>query len=415
MRLRPFLRLRGVALPAAIAGAPLAPLHAQVLAEPAPSVSISPPPPITLPRAPSLRAASIGPLPGTLEVGFSAGTAHTTRWYDADTEAGTVEDGTSLSAEVRYWPLPFLGLRLQASRFDGEIRTHPRAGSTGFSQEPQDLHGTAYDASVVVRPLAAEGAGGLLSSVYAYAGGGRAELEVSGAPDSLLVCGSGGDTACAVWVTRSGSVEQVTAGAGADLAQVFGFTLFAEASVHRYSPLFDRERRAFARANVRGGMDAGGAPRRVVVNPNNPAALSNDVVTRRFLLGLRRRFGRVSDQPPPPPRPPPVDPASPTRGGFVAVRTTEPGAEVYLVPLEYWEDHPRLACTLRPVQQTGSYFKGRTTSTAAVRVYADPTTWVLVVRQHGRVHDERIRLSGGRQVDRQLNMRVDGTPQRCPS
>lgn len=413
MRLRPSLGLRGVALPAAIACAPLAPLRAQVPAEPAPSASIPAPVPIAHPRAPALRAASIRPLPGALEVGFSVGTAHTGRWYHADTEAGTVEDGRSLGAEVRYWPLPFLGLRLQASRFDGEMRTHPRSGSTGFSEEPQELRATAYDASVVVRPLAAAGVGGLLSSVYAFAGGGRAELEVSGAPDSLLVCGDGGDTACAVWVTRSGTVEQVTAGAGADLAEIAGFTLFAEASVHRYSPLFDRERDAPARANVLGGIDAGGAPRRVVANPNNPAALSNDVVTRRFLLGLRRRFGRVPDRPPPPPPPPTAGPSSPTRGGFVEVRTTEPGAEVYLVPLEYWEDHPRLACTLRPVQQPGSYFKGRTASTAAVRVYADPTTSVLVVRQHRRVHDERVRLSGGRVMDRRLNMRVDGTPQRC--
>jgi hypothetical protein len=356
-------------------------------------------------------AVRVGPLPGTVEIGVSAGVAHTSRWYDAGGEPGTVESGTALSAEVRYWPVPWLGLRLQAGRFDAKIRTAPVSGATVTPGSPQEVDAAVYDASLVVRPLAVAGVPGPLSTVYAFAGSGSVELDLAGGPDSLVICHE--ETGCGVEVARGGTVRQSTAGAGADLLEVAGFTLFAEASLHRYRPPFERRHGLPLQVNVRAGIGGAVPPRRIVGSLADPATV-DAVVTRRFAAGVRRAFGarpRVTTPPPPPP-------PSPTTGGIVTVRTAEPGAEVYLVPRSVLEDEPGLRCRLRPVLAPGSYFAGRTTGAQPLRVPAGPRAWVLVVRQQvvsgGRrvwhVHEQRVQLAGGSTLPVQLDMRRDGSP-----
>jgi hypothetical protein len=402
---------RAAAFTAALACAPLAPLHAQEPAS-APAPAFAPAP------SPSSSTAPLG-LPGTVDVGLSAGVAHISRWYDAGGEPGTVEDGTAFSAEVRYWPVPWLGLRLQAGRFDGRIRTAFRPASPG-STPPQDLRATAYDASVVVRPLAAVRAPGPLSTAYAYAGGGGATLDLSGTPDTLMVCADPGDPlspACFMSPASRGTVRQVTVGAGTDLLSVAGFTVFAEASLHRYRPPFtDGTQKTPGFGSPALSPDLRPLPAIIGV-PGDPAT-TGDVVTRRFAAGVRRTFGGARNPPPPAPPPP-----SPTTGGVVTVTTVEPGAEVYLVPRSALEDDPGLRCLLRPTLATGSYFRGRTTGAQPLRVSAGPRAWVLVVRQQvasggqtiWHVHEQRIQLAGGGTVPVNLNMQRDGRPpQPCP-
>lgn len=391
---------------AALACVPLTPIHAQEQASAFASIP-----------SPASAAAPLG-LPGTMDVGASVGVAQTSRWYDAGSEAGTVKDGTAVSAEVRYWPVPWLGLRLQAGRFDGAIRTQPLPASIGFFSRPQDLRATVYDASVVVRPLAAVRAPGPLSTAYAYAGGGGATLDLSGTPDTLRRCDDDGGsvTECLVSPAPNGTVGQFTLGAGTDLLSVAGFTVFAEASLHRYRPPFldrDGNKAVFA------SMAAEPTPRLAIIGTPNQPATAGDVVTRRFVAGVRRTFGGGR----PPPTPPPAPPPSPTTGGVVTVVTVEPGADVYLVPRSALEDDPGLRCRLRPVLATGSYYRGRTTGAQPLRVPAGPRAWVLVVRQQvtsgtrrvWHVHEQRIQLAGGSTVPVQLNMQRDGRPpQPCP-
>ncbi|HEU4882133.1 MAG TPA: hypothetical protein VFT45_07810 [Longimicrobium sp.] len=402
MRIPPPPLWRRIVVQAALACIPLAPLHAQTQ-EPS---AFAPAPSVASTAAPFR-------LPGTVDVGASVGVAQTSRYYDAGSEAGTVTDGTAFSAEARYWPLPWLGLRLQAGHFDGQIRTAFRPPSAGLSP-PQDLRATVYDASVVVRPLAAVRAPGPLSTAYAFAGGGEARLDLSGTPDTVQVCP--GDF-CEVTLDSRSTVGQLTLGAGGDLLSVSGFTVFAEASLHRYRPPFEYPFAALQQQSTR--VHAPLAPRLTVVGTPNSLATTGNVVTRRFAVGVRRTFGSARTPPTPPPAPPP----SPTTGGVVTVVTTEPGAEVYLVPRSALEDDPGLRCRLRPVLTTGSYYRGRTTAAQPLRVPAGPRAWVLVVRQQvasgtqriWHVHEQRIQLAGGSTVPVQLNMRRDGRPpQPCP-
>jgi hypothetical protein len=370
-------------------------------------------------------------------VSFSVGVAQTSPWYDtgdeADTvRAGTVTDGTAFSAEVRYWPVPWLGLRLQAGRFNGAIRPGYPQASPVFSPQhpPQDLRATVYDASVVVRPLAAVRVPAPLSTAYAFAGGGGATLDLAGTPDMLFVCSDLEECpspmdcivdrvpGCFLTPASHGTVQQLTVGAGTDLLSVAGFTVFAEASLHRYRPPFEDP---YPPPQQQSTHEATTFPLRLAVvgTPNTPATIG-DVVTRRFVAGVRRTFGGGRPPPPPPPAPPPP---SPTTGGVVTVATVEPGAEVYLVPRSALEDDPGLRCHLRPVLATGSYYRGRTTGAQPLRVSAGPRAWVLVVRQQvasgtqriWQVHEQRIQLAGGSTVPVQLNMRRDGRPpQPCP-
>jgi hypothetical protein len=412
MRTSPRTRLRRGVLAATLAAAPLAPLHAQEpsglpdgIAPPASHVLHD----LALPAP----AAQLGGLLSTLDVGVSVGSVRTGRWYDAGGEPGTVKSGTAFAAEVRYWPVPWAGMRLQAGRFDGEIRTLGPPAYTGIPARPQALRGTVYDASIVVRPLATTpGVPVVLTTAYAFAGGGRVELEVSGRPDSVYICSETED-ACAYRMPSSGTVGAVTAGVGADLVTVRGFTLFAEASLHRYRPPFTGQPNLLAQRNARGGVDPGAPARPAVGTPTAPAVV-DEVVTRRLAAGVRRTF-RIGEGPPPAPPPPPP---SPTTGGVVSVRTDEPGAEVYLVPRSALEDNPGLRCRLRPVLARGSYFVGRTTGAQPLRVPAAPRAWVLIVRQQvpgagGRVwhvYEQRVQLAGGRTLPVQLNMRRDGAP-----
>ena len=177
---------------AALACAPLAPLRAQEAA-PVPLLRASPAPAPPSGRSP----ARLGRLPGTVDVGVSAGAAHSSRWYDEEYsegywsavgfrgEPGTVKSGTVVSAEVRYWPVPWAGIRLQAGRFNGQLRTDYALAFTGTRSPPQHLQATFYDASAVVRPLAAGRLPGPLSSAYAFAGAGSVDLALSGQPDLL--------------------------------------------------------------------------------------------------------------------------------------------------------------------------------------------------------------------------------------
>jgi hypothetical protein len=410
---------RAAAVAATFACAPPAALHAQE-ATPAPA------------SAPSFASpASLLGLPGTVDAGASAGLARTGRWYDAGGEPGTVEGGTALSAEVRYWPVAWLGLRLQAGRFDGRIRTAFRPAAAGGSP-PQELSGTVYDASVVVRPLAAARISGPLSAAYVFAGGGGTTLHLSGTPDTLRVCSEDGDVVpeCLVSPASGGTVQQATAGAGTDVLRVAGFTVFVEASLHRYRPPFTH-RGQDASGSAGPAFSADPRPLPAVLAPPDDFATTGAVVTRRLAAGVRRTFGgRPATHVPPPPPPPPPPPAapatpppSPTTGGVVTVATVEPGAEVYLVPRTALEDDPGLRCRLRPVLAPGSYFAGRTTGAQPLRVPAGPRAWVLVVRQQvasgGRriwhVHEQRIRMAGGNVLPVRLNMQRDGRPpQPCP-
>lgn len=414
MRTLPQLRLRRAAAAAGLACAPLTPLCAQ---EPA----TAPAPPPAAAASWSLPSPAPPGLPGTVDVGVSVGVAQTSRWYDVAGEPGTVEDGTAFSAEVRYWPVPWLGLRLQAGRFDGRIGTAFRPPSLGPSP-PQELSGTVYDASVVVRPLGAVRIPGPLSTAYVFAGGGGATLDLSGTPDTLQVCDSDDDSIppeCLLSPASRGTVQQATVGAGADLLSVAGFTLFAEASLHRYRPPFTYRGQNPPKP---GGLafSAHPGPRPVVLRLPNDFATTGDVVTRRFAAGVRRTFGGRAPPPSPPPAPPPP---SPTTGGVVTVATVEPGAEVYLVPRTALDDDPGLRCRLRPVLAPGSYFAGLTTGAQPLRVPAGARAWVLVVRQQvavggGRiwhVHEQRVRMAGGNVLPVQLNMQRDGRPpQPCP-
>ncbi|HEX6367878.1 MAG TPA: hypothetical protein VF006_03020 [Longimicrobium sp.] len=375
-------------------------------------------------------------LPGTVDVAFSVGVTQTQRWYDAGGEPGTVEDGTALSAEVRWWPVPWVGLRVQAGRFEGRIATaFPLAGSGATPS--QELRATVYDASLVVRPLAALHVPAPLAAAYAFAGGGAASLDVSGTPDTLRACSDfecsdlercsdpeEREPGCFTTLTSRGTVEQLTAGVGTDLVSVAGFTVFAQASLHRYRPPVEDP---YAPSQQQSPREGAAVPMQLVIpgNPGKPAA-TGDVVTRRFAAGVRRTFGRAAEPPVSPPLPPPpveVRPPSPSAGGMVVVATVQPGAEVYLVPRSALEDDPGLRCRLRPVLGADSYYKGRTTAAQPLRVPGGARAWVLVVRQQvtigsrrvWHVHEQRVQLGGGSLLPVQLNMLRDGSPpQPCP-
>lgn len=410
MRILPTPPWRRVAFTAALTCVPLAPLHAQEQASD-PASAFSPAPPVASAAAP------LG-LPGSVDLGLSVGVAQTSRWYDAGSEAGTVENGTAFSAQVRYWPVPWLGLRVQAGRFGGRIRTDLRPDADHPTR--QGLSATVYDASVVVRPLALVRVPGPLSTAYAFAGGGGAKLDLSGTPDILFVCPGLGLEAvippeCFVSPASRGTVQQVTAGAGTDLLGVAGFTVFAEASVHRYRPPFTE----YGQNTPGSAFSVNLGPRPAIIGTIGKPAATGDVVTRRFAAGVRRTVGARPASPVPPPPPPP----SPTTGGVVTVATVEPGAEVYMVPRTALEDDPGLRCRLRPQLGPGSYFRGRTTGAQPLRVPAGPRAWVLVVRQQvaggarriWHVHEQRIQLAGGSTVPVRLNMQLDGgPPQPCP-
>lgn len=366
-------------------------------------------PALATPAAPG-PALRVGKLPGTLEVGAGAGSVSTSRWYgiDPECEPGTVEDGTAVSLEARYFPVPWVGLRLQAGRFDGRIRTQPGPAHTGYlSRPPQPLRGITFDASAMVRPLVSSGVPAPLSTVYAFAGAGGVRLRLSGQPDIVVTCED--DLDCMTRVPVGGTVLQVTTGVGADLLRVGRVAIFAEASRHSYRPRFEVPETVDPSYGPRFGVELGPtAPAEWVVGgPQTPATLER-VVTRRFAAGARVTLGRPARIPPPPSPPPGLV------GGWLELRTAQPGAEVYLIPRTVLEDDPGLLCRLRADVVRAPWFRGRTVQTGALRTAVDPMTMVLVVRQNGREHQERVQLVRGQTQQRVLDMRVDGTPYRCP-
>jgi hypothetical protein len=391
---------------AALACVPLAPLRAQLPAELAPAAWATPPTTGLPPYAPVRHGTDLLPLPGTLDVGVSVGTARTSRWYDAGTEAGTVEGGTALSAEVRYWPVPWVGLRLQAGRFDGEIRTQDCGGPFGCIEQSQELRGTTVDASVVVRPLAGSGVPAPLSTVYAFHGAGVAWLRLSGESDRVVACD--GIMSCRAHLPVSGTVRQVTTGVGADLVRVGRFGVFAEASLHRYRPEFESSPvmpplPPDPQFGARHALTSA-PPVWTVGTVQSPAAL-NQVVTRRLAAGVRINTGRAGGLPPLPSPPP----TAPSTGGYLTVITTTPGADVYLIPLTYYEEHQNIDCQLQA--GGGSFHRGWTPATFSV----DNRTHVLIVRQGRRQYkNKNIQLSGGEENTIRLDMAFHGLPDSCP-
>ncbi|HEY7768222.1 hypothetical protein, partial [Longimicrobium sp.] len=166
---------------------------------------------------------------GVLDVGLSAGLAHTSRWYEGASGAGTLSAGPALSLDARFWPVPAAGLRLQVGTFANELRT--------TRERLQRVRGTTYDVSAVLRPFAASRAAPALASAYVFAGGGA--ITLSGPRDSVTMCDDRGECAVVLRV-RPTTVPQFTAGAGTELPVGDGFSLFAEASLAAYDSPAER-------------------------------------------------------------------------------------------------------------------------------------------------------------------------------
>jgi len=249
-------------------------------------------------RAPRLLALAAGLLAADpasaqrVDAGLSAGFSRTSRWYETEGDPGSLAGGPALSADLRYWPVPVAGVRLQAGTFSGSLRT--------TRPESQRVLGIAYDASVVVRPLTeSPGVPDPLASAYAYAGGGAVTLALSGEPDSIRTCPPKSDTGCVVLRARSATVAQFTAGAGTEVPLGGGLAVYVEGSVTAYEPPF-RRRGPTGSSQMMSSRGAISPPSLQLGHPGMAVATPGSL-TSRLVIGLRRTFGIRAPPPVVPP------------------------------------------------------------------------------------------------------------------
>jgi hypothetical protein len=280
-----------------------------------------------------------------------------------------------------------------------------------------------YDAGVVLRPFLPSSAPPSIASTYLYLGAGG--LTVSRGTEVTCIEGPGGPSSvCFANDAGSATVGQGVVALGIELLPLSDrLTLFAEAALHAYDSPAHITTPSFTTASSRDQYDATAGPSdRALRAYNTPAHTAAAGPSDRYAATGSLTLGAkllVGDLPPPPPAiPPPVPPSPPTAsmprsGGSVEVTTTAPGADVYLVLQPIGGLSNSALCALRPILAPGRPYLGRTTSGNPVRGRGNATSYVLVVRQYGRVYQRLVRPSNNSNTVVRLNMMQAGTPLSC--
>ncbi|HEX8693600.1 MAG TPA: hypothetical protein VF746_14350 [Longimicrobium sp.] len=334
---------------------------------------------------------------------MSAGIASTSEFY----EGGNPGTGFTVGASAGYWFTRVVGARLGAAYFTGELPL-AAAPSLGFLGGTLDLHSVSAAVELRVRPLASLRSP-VLSSAALSAGAGVVRTTTSGDDTTMLVGGEEcirdfGSLSAGACLRDEKTSVQLTADLGADLVRLGGWGLYAEAGLHAYSPL--------AEEIPSDSADASAA--RTDAAPPSAArggGAAGTAVTGRLTVGVRRSFG---DRSPPTFRPRPPPPPLPSgEQGVVTIRSTPPGAEVFLVPQVDVVTDPtgKLLCELRA--DRSPYFRGRTTAGNPVRATVDPQPYWVVVRQGNR--EERLYFPLAPRGERTENVDMSRAPLRnCP-
>ena len=363
------------------------------------------------------------------ELAAHAGAAYTTPWFSTPMGGGSVGPGETAGAHATFWFSPRVGARASASYAAGSVES-PNSLFTSRNESFR-THMALYDAGVVLRPFFFSGAPPSITSTYLYLGAGG--LTASRGTEVTCSAPSSGPGECLAKDVGSATVAQGVVALGIELLPLSDrLTLFAEAALHAYDSPAHVTTPSFTTASSRDRYDATAGPsNRYALHANDsPAhaatAGSSDryAATGTLSLGAKLLFGEILPPPPVIPPPPPVAfPATdslsrptapmPRSGGSVEVTTTAPGADVYLVLQPIGGLSNSAICALRPILAPGRPYLGRTTSGNPVRGRGNATSYVLVVRQYGRVYQRVVRPSNNSNTVVRLNMMQAGTPLSC--
>lgn len=249
------------------------------------------------------------------DVGVYLGGSVTSRWYETrqfqvttgqeatqtgDAQPYKIGYAPAVGALVNYWVTPRVGIRLHGAYMPSQV---PFASDGFFDVFPDSLgdseryilNNYVYDASLVFRPfILRPDVSMLLSSVYAFIGGGGWTTNVAGSgPGCEPTVLSHG--ACLPLDPEPATVGQGTAGAGINLFRLSdNLAIFGEVGAHVYD------------SPVHTGDSFLGGPATPADGAIVPVADDRYAVTTRVVAGLKLLLGdQLPPAPPPPPPPPP--------------------------------------------------------------------------------------------------------------
>jgi hypothetical protein len=234
------------------------------------------------------------------DLGFYAGGAVTSAWYDDAAGNSHAIGGSSIfGGQATWWLAPTWGVRLHYGFMPTPFPEQDR-GLFDFGASAADdgrpLNNHFYDLGLSFRPWIADpGAGNFMASTYFFLGAGGLTSDIAGY-NERGACTWAATDVCFSRSPSEATVGQGTLGVGFTLFPITpGIGIFGELAAHGYS------------SPVHSGPEWSG--RRVNPGPMN----GNDrfAVTTRGVLGLAFAFGDLMPPPPPPPVEPPPPPPPP--------------------------------------------------------------------------------------------------------